>query len=374
MNRKFWYAVFALVGTTVGAGIFGLPFVFAQSGFLIGFLELSALSALMILVQQIVGEIALRTKDGRRLIGYDKEYLGSGWQVLSALAVTFGTTGAILVYLILSGEFISVLAGIDRFFGTLIFFSVWFLAIMIRPKAFGRFELYLGGFSILFIILLSVFSIKGINLENLIQINLKNFFLPYGVILFAMAGYTAIPIMEDILGEERNKLRKAITVGTLIPAAVYILFALAVVGISGALTSQDAVSGWALVANSRYILILGSMLGLLTISGASLSLGVFLKESFHRDLGLPKQLAWFLTGGMPLTLFLLGARDFITIIGFFGALIFGFRVIDILYIHKKSKASGTKPPYEINLPPAAYYAIAAFAVLGAILEIWYIIR
>ncbi|MFH1392825.1 MAG: aromatic amino acid transport family protein [Patescibacteria group bacterium] len=38
-DKNFWLAVFSLVGTTIGAGIFSLPYVFAKAGFLIGFIE-----------------------------------------------------------------------------------------------------------------------------------------------------------------------------------------------------------------------------------------------------------------------------------------------------------------------------------------------
>jgi len=36
MNKNFLYASATLIGTIVGAGMFGLPYVVARSGFLIG--------------------------------------------------------------------------------------------------------------------------------------------------------------------------------------------------------------------------------------------------------------------------------------------------------------------------------------------------
>ncbi len=180
--------------------------------------------------------------------------------------------------------------------------------------------------------------------------------------------------MEEILGDQKGKLRKAIILGTLIPVAVYLVFTFTVVGVSGLLTSRDAISGLSLVANSRLLLVLGSFLGLLTVSGAALSQGVFLKETFNYDLKIRGWLAWIMTGIVPIAAFLLGARDFLYVVGFVGAVIFGFRVVDILLIHKRAKKSEITPAYEINLPAWGYYALGFLAILGAILEIWYIIK
>ena len=372
-DLKFWYAVFALVGTTIGAGIFGLPFVFFKAGFLVGLAELLVLTSVIILVQQIFGEIALRTRGKKRLVGYDEEYLGSVWKFFSALAVIFGASGAVLVYVILGGEFLAAIFGTDKFFSSLAFFAVWFLAILARPKTFGRFEFYIGAFAFFIIIILPLFSLGYIDLNNLKNLDLSNSFLPYGVILFAIAGYSVIPEMEEILGDQKNKLRKAIVLGTLIPVAVYLIFTFTVVGVSGSLTSRDAISGLALATNSQFLLIVGSFLGLLTVSGAALSQGVFLKETFIYDLKIRTGLAWALTGVIPLTVFLLGARDFLYVVGLVGAVIFGFRVVDVLLIHKRAKKSEITPAYEINLSPWGYYALGSLAILGAILEIWYII-
>lgn len=374
MNRRFWYAVFALVGTTVGAGIFGLPFVFFKAGFLVGLAELLVLTLVMILVQQILGEIALRTRGRKRLVGYDEEYLGPAWKFFSALAVILGASGAVLIYVILGGEFLAAVFGTDKFFSSLAFFAVWFLAILARPKTFGRSEFYIGAFAFFIIALLPLFNLGYIDLDNLKNLNLGDSFLPYGVILFAIAGYSVIPEMEEILGDQKNKLRKAIVLGTLIPVAAYAAFTFTVVGVSGSLTSRDAISGLALATNSRFLLILGSFLGLLTVSGAALSQGIFLKETFMYDLKIRNWRAWALTGAIPLGAFLLGARDFLYVIGFVGAVIFGFRVVDILLIHKRAKKSEIIPAYEIILPAWGYYALGSLAILGAILEIWYIIK
>jgi len=46
-NKKFWATTFTLSGAIIGAGILGLPYVFAKSGFLIGLFWLIILGLVM---------------------------------------------------------------------------------------------------------------------------------------------------------------------------------------------------------------------------------------------------------------------------------------------------------------------------------------
>ena len=219
--------------------------------------------------------------------------------------------------------------------------------------------------------MISSFNIGYIDFNNFKSFNIDNILLPYGVILFAIAGYYVIPEMEDIIGTSKRKLKNAIIYGTLIPAAIYLFFIFIVLGVSGNLTSPDAISGLASALNSKVVLLLGSFLGLLAVSGASLSYGIYIKETLWYDFKINKWLAWFLVGAAPLALFLAGARNLIMVIGIIGALFFAFQAVVVLLIHKKSKSSEIKPDYEVNLPGFVYYLIGLVAIFGALLEVWY---
>ncbi|KKS23902.1 MAG: hypothetical protein UU81_C0016G0013 [Microgenomates group bacterium GW2011_GWC1_41_8] len=370
-NGNFWLAVFSLVGTTIGAGIFSLPYAFFKSGFIIGFLEFIAIVAAVLLIQLIIGEIALRTKGKKRLIGYTEEYLGYKWKLFVTISTLLGGIGVLLVYIILAGHFLSFLISQSAVSSSLIFFAVWFLFILVKPRIFGKTELIFSFSVISIIILISSFNVGYIDFNNFKGLNIDNILLPYGVILFAISGYYVIPEMEDIIGTSKRKLKKAIICGTLISAIVYLFFIFIVLGVSGNLTSPDAISGLAGVLNSRAILLLGSFLGLLAVSGASLSYGIYIKETLWYDFKINKWLAWLITGAAPLTLFLLGARNFVTVIGIIGALFFAFQAVVVLLIHKKSKSSEIKPDYEIKLPNFVYYLIGLMAIFGALLEVWY---
>lgn len=374
-DRNFWLAVFALVGTTIGAGIFGLPYAFSKSGFFVGFLELVILTGVVLLIQLIIGEVALKTKGKKRLISYAEEYLGIRWKNAVTISVLLSGIGTLLVYVILGGRFLSVFIDINPFWSSIIFFALWFFMVLFKPRSFGKAEFFIGSFVIFIIALIALSNFNYVNFDNFKfkELDVANILLPYGIILFAITGYSVIPEMEDILEKEKRKLRSAVIWGTLIPVIIYLIFIFTVVGISGSLTSQDAISGLARALNSKTILWVGSLLGFLAIIEAALSHGVYIKETIWYDLKANKWVAWVLTGLAPLVLFLLGARNFVTIIGLVGALFFGFHAVVILLIHKKSKAFPEKLAYEIHLPEFAYYLIGLLVIFGALLEIWYVI-
>ncbi|MDP3004483.1 MAG: aromatic amino acid transport family protein, partial [Candidatus Azambacteria bacterium] len=223
-GKSFWLAVFSLVGTTIGAGIFSLPYVFAKAGFFVALAEFIVLVFIVLLVQQILGEITLRTKGHKRLIGLAFNYLGRPWRALVTASVLLGGIGVLLIYIIFGGKFLSLITGQDVFWSSIAFFIFWFLAVLARPKTFGKTEFYISSLVIFIIILISFFNFRYINFNNFLGFDIKNVLLPYGIILFAITGYTVIPKMEDLLGAEKHKLKKAIKYGTLIPAIVYLMF------------------------------------------------------------------------------------------------------------------------------------------------------
>jgi len=51
-----------MVGTTIGAGIFGLPYVASKSGFLLTSVLIIVLGFITLLVNLMYGEVTLRTK------------------------------------------------------------------------------------------------------------------------------------------------------------------------------------------------------------------------------------------------------------------------------------------------------------------------
>ncbi len=341
-----------MIGMIVGAGTFGLPYVFSQAGFFIGLFYLLVIGLAVLLIHLFYGELILRTNQPHRLVGYAAKYLGPLAKKIATGTVLFEYYGALLVYLILGGQFLAIIfsrwLGGSDFFWVLIFFVLGALGIFGRLNTLARNELWMTALLLLAVVILLIKGAPLIQAVNFSGFNFSKFFLPYGVILFAMAGSAAIPEMRQILRGQENKLKPAIFWGTAIPVLLYFLFALVVVGITGSQTTPEAIEG--LVPHlGGWVIMLGAIFGFFAVYTSFLVLGVAIKKVYQHDYGIKGRWAFLLACVIPLAAYLAGVKNFILIIGFIGAVLGGLDGILTILIYFKARRSGDRRP-EYRLP------------------------
>lgn len=370
---RFLKSLSVFLGTVIGVGIFGLPFVAMKAGFFVAFVYLFFAVLISISVNFIFGEIALGTAGVHRLPGYVGKYLGRGWKGLAFLGAIVGIMGALLAYLIVGGQFLyyllsPYLGGAPLLFSLLFFVPGAFL-VWKGIKSISGVELaFLAG--LLIILLLFFFkSLPFINLDNFKGINLRSLALPYGVIIFSLWGTALIPeIKEMLIGSGKNKarkqIRKVIFWGIIFSALVYLFFIFIVLGSSGINTSKEAISG--LKGTLGRAVYLGFVFGALACFTSFITLGLTLKKVFWYDFNIPKNLSWGLTCLVPLILFLLGIREFIEVIGFCGAVALGIEGIIIVFLYR----AFLNKKFSRKMNPLFYFLIVAFS-LGIVLEAVY---
>jgi amino acid permease len=369
MDRKFLSAVAVLMGSIVGVGIFGIPFAFAKAGFLTGFLFLIGLATVTLFLNLAYGEIILRTNRSHGLVGYAGIYLGKMWKKVTFFTFILSSYSALLAYIIVGGEFLSNILSFQFYFssGTLsfVFFLAGALAIagglkIVSTIDVGMFFLYIVG-----ALLVLVWGWPHLQLSNLTVIHKEFWFLPYGVLLFALSG-SSIVLQREVLDGQEFRLKKAITWGTIIPALIYAIFAFSVVGISGDATSPEAFSGLLLFLGPSVIWF-GSIFGLLAIFTSFLTLGAVLLESFRYDFKIKKFLAWLWVVLPPWLMFSWGANNFINVINLAGAVAIGWQSIIFIFIYSKVKRMGHRiPEYSLNLPKIFWYGLIALSAFGIV--------
>jgi len=361
-RRKFLSTAFTLTGTIIGAGILGLPYVFAESGFFIGLSWLIFLGIIIIFVNLYIGEVTLRTKATHQLPGYSEKYLGLWGKRIMFLAVIFGIYSALLAYLIGEGQSLSKLfsGGIEYS----LLFGVGFWIIMTpllqgglkRLKSVG----YWGVIAIIFIIFLVFFLLlPGVKLENTTYLNLSKLFFPYGVVLFALLGFASIPELRREVGKEKKLLKKSILFGTLIPIVLYIIFSFVFVGILGKNILE--------VATLSFTGILGIillLLGIFTMMTSFFVLSFALKDYFIFDLK-NRKILFFFVSVVPLALYLLvslfNLAGFVKVLGIGGAISGGITGILILLMNiRAKKKSERKPEYSI---PINWFIIGVLSLI-----------
>jgi len=339
MFKRFICPVAVLSGTIIGVGFFSLPYITLKVGIWVMLAYLFVLGGLVALIHYLFGKVAVKTPDFLRLPGYAQLHLGKWGKGTALTSTIIGLLGALLAYLIVGGEFLSSLLG--PIFGgssllySLLYFVIGFLIIFFGIKIISKIEFW--GMALFFVVL-AVMFLKGfphIRIDNFfLKSDISLFFLPYGPILFSLWGASIIPEVEEMLGEKKELLKKIIPVSLLIPILVYILFILLILGITGASTTDSALTGLKDFLGPG-LFNLGIVLGLLATFTSFVSIGLTLKNIFSFDLKINKHVSLAITCFVPLLLFLIGIKSFIPVISFVGGITIGIDGILILLMYNK---------------------------------------
>ena len=368
MNKKFWATTFTLTGTIIGAGILGLPYVFAQSGFLAGLFWLIVIGAVMIFVNLVLGEVTLRTKGIHQLPGYAEKYLGLWGKRVMLFAMLFGIYSALLAYLVGEGESFSRLLPGDI---SPIYFGIafWlFMTLLLRGGLKGLKKIETWGVLTIIIIILGIFIrfIPQIQPSNLLTFNAPNFAMPLGIVLFALLGFASIPeLRQEIKGQEKL-FKRAIILGSLIPIFLYILFSSIFVGILG-----KSVTEIATLSFGPFI----TILGIFTMLTSYFVLSYAILDIFKYDFKTSKRINFVFTSFLPLIFYILVSQfnilGFASILGIGGVISGGLTGILILLISKRAKAktrNGKDPEMQVPINWPIIIILSIIFIVGIILE------
>lgn len=374
--KKIIFALTTFIGTIIGVGIFGLPFAVSKFGFFPSLLYFTFLGVVLIIYHLVIGEIALRTKGEHRMPGFAKIYLGPKGEAVAVISGIIGLFGTNLAYIIVGGNFLAqilmpVLGGTEFVYVLLYFISGAFI-IFLGTAAIAKSELISVGVLFTILAILGWNTAPHIQAQNFLTVDWRYILLPYGVVLFALSGASIVPELKEILGSSVKKLKSVIIIGTIIPAIVSLLFVIFVLGVSGASTTEDAITGLRNIIGSR-IIALGYIFGIVASFTSYLSVGETLKKVFWYDLKFSHFNAWIFASFIPILLYFAGLKNFIVIIALTGAVTTGIDLMITYLIHRKAKKTGLrKPEYEINLPISVWYCILSVFLAGVILSILFI--
>ncbi|MCK5085444.1 amino acid permease [Candidatus Parcubacteria bacterium] len=354
LDKSYIYAVSAIVGTSVGAGIFSLPFVASKSGFFLFLALIFVLGSIMLILNLMYAEITLRTKDKSRLVGYCEKYLGKVGKKIATVVTLVSLYISMLAFIIIGGKFLNAIfsnyiGGNEFIYGVVIalFVSV---GVYMSLKIVSVMELLMVAFLFVAIFGIIFKGIPYVDVENLLTFDISRSFFPFGAILFSVGALSVIPMLEHIMKKDQKKIKSAIITGNIITIIIYILFVAVVLGITGSATSQEALYGLGSVMKNGIVQI-GLIFGVFAIATSFLIIGINLKEVFWYDYHLSEKKSWALACFVPLIVFLLGFRDFITVISIAGSVTGCFAGILIMASFYKAKKTGDlKPAFEIKIP------------------------
>ncbi len=361
MRKKLplFEAIAVIIGTIIGAGVIGIPFVFAQAGFLTGIVVLLVLNAALIIMRLMVGEVVLRTSSPHQLTGYTEHYLGWWLKQAQALVLVTGILGTLLAYMVAQGDILYALfpftipwwpEGVSPAMFWSLLFYVLFGGLFVKGlDTVKRVELVVSLLIFVVVIVISIFSMSEVSASHLVSWDPSRFFLPFGVVLFASAGMVSVPEAREALRKQGREslMFKAILWGGLIPPLLYLIFAFLVVGVAG--SGTDPVATVSLSELGQHVLIAVNIFAFFAVGTSFLTLAIGVKEILKFDYTIPSRWASTFILAVPLVGFFFGLRDFIEIISIVGSLTVGVNGLLAVAAWWQARRLGDRQP-EFTLP------------------------
>lgn len=349
-NSSVWRGVRPLVGGVIGVGIFALPYVFAQAGFAIGVAELVVIALLNTAALLLFVDLIAARKRHAHFVAVVGAELGFAGRMAATVALFASVWGAMLAYMIVGASFIGLLLDVAPS-----------AALSLGFAALGS-VLIAGGLPLLvrvqgviipaffaIIVFMLVLAVPHMQLDHFTTAFPERASLPLGAILFAVSGISAIPEVRDALGKNSKSMPRVLMLGMALVVAIYLVFVVAILGFNGGATSPDAITGIVRSAG-RPLALLAAAVGAMTVFSAFVSSGTALMDTLLYDFRMRLSHAWLLAVGVPVAIFLLGARNFIDVISFTGGILGGVCGLLIVFAYEKARRSGELPKRALRVP------------------------
>ncbi|OGF26184.1 hypothetical protein A2331_01895 [Candidatus Falkowbacteria bacterium RIFOXYB2_FULL_34_18] len=376
-SKNYYRAIAVMVGYIVGVGMFGLPFLTVKAGVFSFFIFLVSLGLVQYLLHIVYANLIIETPGFHRMPGYVGIYMGKGGKISVFIAKLIGNYGALLAYIIVSGNFLYQL--LNKFWGgtpfiyATIVFGLESIIVFFGIKAIARAELYISTLLLLVVGLMAVRGWGVIDIENFTSLNIKNIILPYGAMLMALDGAGSLPIVAKLVNKNKTEIKSIIRVSMIISIIITTVFTLTIVGISGAQTSEDALTGVRSVLDDG-VIVLALIFGVFSMMTSVFGVAESVKETLWWDFKVNEKLSWFLAVSVPYLLYCLGLTSLVRVISFIGAVGGGFAAIMLILVFKKLKKQDKLSLFTIKPHKFLLYLLIFLFTCGMLYELYFFFK
>ena len=372
-SRGFWEISAIIAAATVGDGVFALPFVFSQAGWLLCLIYIAILGAIVVAAHTVYFKTLQQEGEKERLLGLARRYLGDGGFWVGFVAIVVGLLLTLVAYLILGSEFIRLgFPGLPAAAALALFWA--FMAGIALLSDARITELELAGIcgTAIVIVLIFTTAFPHVNFDGSPLANPQNLFLPFGAVLFSLAGWTGVEPAYESLRKNRAKGAKkrssrawlALAAGTTFGALLYIMFAAGILGTASQITPDTiaGLGGWPVWKRDVV-----AALGLLAVATVSMPISREIKNSLEKDLRWNKVASRSLIILFPIACVLAGLNNFLTVVGIVGGVFLSTQYLLIVSVGRRALELSFAHRILLDLvvivfAAAAIYQIGSFIV------------
>ncbi|MFA4873291.1 MAG: aromatic amino acid transport family protein [Patescibacteria group bacterium] len=367
---RFLLSVATLVGTIVGVGMFGLPAVTAEAGWLsIAVIALIVLP-LVVITHLAYAHVVVLTSSRARLPGYAGLWLGKPAKYVAFVSQALGLVGSSLAYLMVGGsflaQFISSVLPIPFWAGVAIFFLAGAVLVWRGTKSIARAELVMVGIMLCAIVVLGIAALPSFRSANLAAIPFTGApWRAYGVLIFSLWGMSVIPEVAEV--SSRRNLGEVVAGGVILSFLASALFVLIALGVSDGAISADALSSLSMHLG-KGVRLFGFGFGVLATFTSYLTLTRVTVDMLRYDFRIGTVVSFISATVIPLILLLMGFNDFITVLAITGAVSLGIEGILVMMIEEH--AVRERPQQKIfHMPSFVRNTVILLLCIGISLEL-----
>ncbi|TSC82845.1 MAG: amino acid transporter aATP11 [Parcubacteria group bacterium Gr01-1014_20] len=319
-----------VAATTIGAGIFVLPYVFLRGGWLVGILYFLILGFLVVFAHHLFSEVFSKAGDKRGLLGLIRDNFGGGFFYFATIVFKGGLFLTLVIYLLLGSSFMTmVFPGVNHGVALAWFWVIASFPILLSLRRFVGLEV---GATLLMALIVAFVFAKGLPIDiERVGPPVGDWFFPFGHVLFALAGWTAVyPLYE--ISKKRKSLIYPLIFGTGVSIAIYLFFVLGITSGAPNIT-PDAISGLTDWPNWQIDLL--AVLGLFAIWTSYGPIGLEIRSSFEKDLRVSRIVSFLAVLFVPLILIWLGFNNFLEMVGLVGGVFLAFQYLLIVLVSRK---------------------------------------
>lgn len=286
-----------IAGTSIGAGMLGIPLITSLAGFIPAFFITLLVWLFMLGTGLLLLEVTLWLPDGSNFLSISGYFLGHPGRIITGvmfgflyycLMVAYFAAGAPLLVDIL---YIFLGVHIPAFWGYVIFGVLFGSVVAISPKSIDRVNIVLTVAMCVAWVALVYIAGKEVQTDRLLHQKWPSVVVAIPILFSAFGYHNVIPSLCSYLKRDSGALRMSIILGTSIPMIVYVLWQWLIIGIfsetvlSKILTQGKPVT-FALeaITHNHSIKILGQLFALFAIVtstlGVAFSLVDFLGDGF----------------------------------------------------------------------------------------------
>jgi tyrosine-specific transport protein len=228
---KTMNATLLIVGTSVGAGMLGLPVETARGGFVLSLALLVFNWMMMTVTALLLVEVLAKYTKTSNFISLSEKILGPSFKVVTFFVYIALFLSLTLAYVKGGGVFLSDLfSGITLSLGCLGFLMLFVPLIVLGSKilSFGN-SLLTIGVMVSFVLLVSM-GVSKVQTTFLSHLNWKYAFFSFPMFITSFGFHSVLPSLYSYV-ESKKRLRIAILMGTSITLSIYVIWQLVVMGI-----------------------------------------------------------------------------------------------------------------------------------------------